>query len=115
MSLEEATISNMWEIAAIVEVLERKGLRTKQDLYDVITEFRRKNSLARIPETVFPSGIPDHRNREQDCRRHPGTTQYARADFAPDIFTGSASIEWLIAALRRSAAQSCCEQESHDF
>ncbi len=54
MPLEEATISNMWEIAVIVEVLERKGLRTKQDLYDVITEFRRKNSLASIPETVFP-------------------------------------------------------------
>jgi hypothetical protein len=34
MSLEEATISNMWEIAAIVEVLERKGLCTKQDLYN---------------------------------------------------------------------------------
>jgi hypothetical protein len=29
MSLEEATISNMWEIAAIVEVLERKGLLPK--------------------------------------------------------------------------------------
>ena len=28
MSLEEATVSNMWEIAAIVEVLERKGLCT---------------------------------------------------------------------------------------
>jgi hypothetical protein len=26
MSLQEATVSNMWEIAAIVEVLERKGL-----------------------------------------------------------------------------------------
>ena len=25
MSLEEATLSNMWEIAAIVEVLERLG------------------------------------------------------------------------------------------
>ena len=43
MSLEEATISNMWEIAAIVEVLERKDLCTKQDLYDIITEFRRMN------------------------------------------------------------------------
>ena len=32
MSIEEATVSNMWEIAAIVEVLERKGLCTKQDL-----------------------------------------------------------------------------------
>jgi hypothetical protein len=26
MSLEEATISNMWEIAALVELLERKGM-----------------------------------------------------------------------------------------
>ena len=25
MSLEEATVSNMWEMAALVEVLERKG------------------------------------------------------------------------------------------
>ena len=54
MSLEEATFSNMWEIAAIVEVLERKGLCTKQDLYDIITEFRRKNPRASIPQTAFP-------------------------------------------------------------
>jgi hypothetical protein len=54
MSLEEATISNMWEMVAIVEVLERKGLCTKQDLYDIITEFHRKNSRASIPETSFP-------------------------------------------------------------
>ena len=54
MSIEEATLSNMWEIAAIVEVLERKGLCTKQDLYDIITEFRRKNPRASIPDTAFP-------------------------------------------------------------
>jgi hypothetical protein len=53
MSIEEATVSNMWEIAAIVEVLEWKGLCTKHDLYD-ITEFRRKNPRASIPETAFP-------------------------------------------------------------
>jgi hypothetical protein len=29
MTLEEATVSNMWEIAAIVEVLKRKGLLPK--------------------------------------------------------------------------------------
>jgi len=55
MSLEEATISNMWEITAIVELLERKGLCTKQDLYDIIGELRNKSPRARIPETVFPS------------------------------------------------------------
>ena len=54
MSLDEATISNMWEIAAIVEVLERKGLCTKRDLYDIIAEVRRKNPRASIPETAFP-------------------------------------------------------------
>ena len=54
MSLEEATISNMWEIAALVEVLERKGLCSKQDLFDIITELRQKNPRAKIPETAFP-------------------------------------------------------------
>jgi hypothetical protein len=44
----------MWEIAAIVEVLERKGLCTKQGLYDIITEFRRKNPRLKIPKTAFP-------------------------------------------------------------
>ena len=29
--------------------------RTKQDLYDIITECRRKNPRARIPETAFPA------------------------------------------------------------
>jgi hypothetical protein len=54
MSHEEATISNMWEIAAIVELLEQKGLCTKQDLHTIIDELRRKNPRARIPETAFP-------------------------------------------------------------
>ena len=48
MSVEEATISNMWEIAAIVELLEQKGLCAKQDIYDIITEFRRKNPRASL-------------------------------------------------------------------
>lgn len=46
MSIEEAIVSNMWEIAAMVEVWERKGLYTKQDRCDSITEFRRKNPPA---------------------------------------------------------------------
>ena len=54
MPIEEGTISNMWEIAAIVEVLERKGLCTKQDLHTIIDELRKKNPRARIPETAFP-------------------------------------------------------------
>jgi hypothetical protein len=44
----------MWEMAAVVEVLERKGLCTKHDLYDIITEFRRQSPRVSIPETAFP-------------------------------------------------------------
>lgn len=54
MSLEEATISNMWEIAALVELMEKKGLCTKQDLLDIITELRQQNAQAKIPEAAFP-------------------------------------------------------------
>ena len=53
MFLEEATVSNLWEIAAIVEVLESKGLCTKHDLYDIISEFRRKTPRARIPNPDY--------------------------------------------------------------
>ena len=31
-----------------------KGLCTKQNLYDIITEFRSKNPRASVPETAFP-------------------------------------------------------------
>lgn len=53
MSIEEATISNMWEITALVEVLERMGLCTKQDLCDIIAALRQKNLRARLSETIL--------------------------------------------------------------
>jgi hypothetical protein len=65
LSLEEVAISNMWEIAAIVELLEKKGLCTKQDLYDIIGELRQKNPRARLPETVFPSPYQMTQTEEQ--------------------------------------------------
>ena len=54
ISVEEATVPNMWEFAAIVEVLERKCLCTKHDRYDIITEFHHKNPRAIISEATFP-------------------------------------------------------------
>jgi hypothetical protein len=54
MSLEDATVSSMWEIASNVEVLERMGRCTKHDLYDIITKFCRMNPRASIPEIAFP-------------------------------------------------------------
>jgi hypothetical protein len=53
MFIEEATVSTMWKIAAIVEMLDRKSLCTKHDLYDIIPEFGRENPRASLPETAF--------------------------------------------------------------
>ncbi len=61
VTLEELAISSMWEMAALVEVLEKKGVLTKQDILDAILELRRKNPRARTPvefddhpDPVFP-------------------------------------------------------------
>jgi hypothetical protein len=51
---EEVAISNMWEIAALVELLDRKGLITKQEVLDMIQELRRKNPTAVPPPEPFP-------------------------------------------------------------
>ena len=44
MSIEEATVSTIWEIVRIVEVLERTGLCTNQDLYDILRADQKQNS-----------------------------------------------------------------------
>ena len=49
VNLEGLALSNMWEVAALIEVLEKKGLLTKQDILDAIRELRRKNPQARTP------------------------------------------------------------------
>ena len=43
VTLQELALSNMWETAALIEVLEKKGLLTKQDILDAIRELRQKN------------------------------------------------------------------------
>lgn len=43
-------ISNMWEIAALLEVLTRKGLLTKQEVLNAIQDLRRKNPQAVTPD-----------------------------------------------------------------
>ena len=54
MTTKEVTISNKWEMVAIVELLEQKGLCTKQDPHAIIDELRKKNPCARISEMAFP-------------------------------------------------------------
>ncbi len=43
VSLEDHDISTMWETSALVELLERKGILTKQEVLAMIQELRRAN------------------------------------------------------------------------
>ncbi len=51
VTIEAPAISNMWEITALVEVLERKGVLTRQEIYDAINELRRREPTA-IPSRL---------------------------------------------------------------
>ena len=46
VTLEELALSNMWETSALVEVLERKGILTKQEVLDMIQELRQREPTA---------------------------------------------------------------------
>lgn len=43
-------ISTMWEIAALLEVLCRKGILSKQEVLNAIQDLRRKNPQAVTPD-----------------------------------------------------------------
>jgi hypothetical protein len=67
ISILELTVSHMWSIAALVEVLERKGLLTKEEVRDAITKLRRQTPKAQhasppldaIPEPYVMTEIED--------------------------------------------------------
>lgn len=54
MTIEELAISSMWEMAALLEILERKGICTKQEVLDMIQELRRNNAKAVPPAEQLP-------------------------------------------------------------
>ncbi len=49
VTIEELAISNMWETSALVEVLERKGILTKEDVLDMIQKLRKRDPTAIPP------------------------------------------------------------------
>ncbi len=49
VTLEELAISNMWETSALVELLERKGILTKQEVLAMIQELRKREPTGRPP------------------------------------------------------------------
>jgi hypothetical protein len=67
ISILELTVSHMWSIAGLVEVLERKGVLTKQDVREAITELRERTpgaqeanpSLDAIPEPYVMTEVED--------------------------------------------------------
>ncbi len=46
VTLDELAISNMWENAALVELVERKGILTRQEVLDMIWGLRWGEPLA---------------------------------------------------------------------
>ncbi len=44
VTLDELAISTMWENAALVELLERKGILIRGEVLDMIQELRRQHS-----------------------------------------------------------------------
>ncbi len=49
VTLEERAISTMWENAALVELLERKGVVTRQEVLAMIQELRQREQTGRPP------------------------------------------------------------------
>jgi hypothetical protein len=50
VTFDELTLSNAWELEALVEVLVAKGVMTKREVLDMLAELRRRNSRAAVPQ-----------------------------------------------------------------
>lgn len=60
---EEGVLANMWALEALVELLERRGICTKQDVHDMIAELRRRH--AELNGKVIVPGPPPNTKEEQ--------------------------------------------------
>ena len=57
--IADLAISSVWETAALMEVLDRKEVCTKQEVLDMIQELRRQNPAADPPTQAFPQPYLD--------------------------------------------------------
>lgn len=60
---EEGVLANMWALEALVELLERKGVCTKQEVHDMIAELRKRH--AELNGKVIVPGLPANTKEEQ--------------------------------------------------
>ncbi len=49
VTLDELALSTMWETSALVELLERKGILTRQEVLDMIQDLRQRQPTAMPP------------------------------------------------------------------
>ncbi len=52
VTLDELAISTMWETSALVELLERKGILTKQEVLAMIQKLRQREPTAIPPRRL---------------------------------------------------------------
>lgn len=62
-TVDEGVLANMWVMEAIVELLERKGLCTKQEVHDMVSELRARH--AELNGKVIVPGPPANTKEEQ--------------------------------------------------
>ncbi len=60
---EEGVLANMWVMEAIVELLERKGICTKQEVHDMVSDLRKRH--AELNGKVIVPGPPPNTKEEQ--------------------------------------------------
>lgn len=60
---EEGVLANMWALEALVELLERKGLCSKQEVHDLISELRTRHG--ELNGKVIVPGLPANTKEEQ--------------------------------------------------
>jgi len=54
VKIEEMVVSHMFEIAALIELLEHKGVLTRQEILNTIQRLRRETPTAETEHTAFP-------------------------------------------------------------
>lgn len=54
VSIEKIAITNMWEIAALVELLEQKGVLTRAAVLQTIRALQQRTPTAETSATAFP-------------------------------------------------------------
>ncbi len=61
VTLDDLTISSMWEIAAPAELLERTGILSNQEVLAMVQELRQREPTAIPPRRLSSSEIAAHR------------------------------------------------------